>query len=193
MLGIFMLTEQSTDGAVMAMLASGVSTSALFLLAGMLEDRRGTTELAAFGGLAKVVPVFSVMLTLVMLSVIGLPGTNGFIGEFLVLIGTYAARPVLAIIATSGVIFAAIYGLRALQDILFARELPPGSGAAVNDLNRREVFVMTVFAAAIIWLGVAPGGVLRHIEGANAAIVVDPASATANATSASSDVVQVAR
>ena len=137
MLGCFMLTEQSTDGAVMAILASGVSTSALFLLAGMLEDRRGTTDFAAFGGLARTVPLYSMMLTLVMLSVIGLPGTNGFIGEFLVLIGTYAVRPVLAIVATSGVIFAAIYGLRALQDILFARSTPPGTGAPIRDLDRR--------------------------------------------------------
>jgi NADH-quinone oxidoreductase subunit M len=193
MLGCFMLTEQSTDGAVMAMLASGVSTSALFLLAGMLEDRHGTTNLASFGGLARVVPLFSFMLTLVMLSVIGLPGTNGFIGEFLVLIGTYAARPVLAIVATSGVIFAAIYGLRALQDILFARSTPPGEGVAMRDLDRRELLVMTAFAVAIIWLGVAPGGVLRNIQGANAGVVIDQPTAASAPVSSSDAVAQVSR
>lgn len=164
MLGCFVYNEQSIDGAVMAMLASGVSTSALFLLAGMLEDRRGTTDMSAFGGLARVVPAFSVMLTLAMLSTIGLPGTNGFIGEFLVLIGTYDVRPVLAVVATSGVIFAAIYGLRALQNILFA-SLEPAVNGTLRDLDRRELTVMTVFAVVIIWLGIAPAGVLQRLDG----------------------------
>ena len=106
------------------------------------------------------------MLTLVMLSVIGLPGTNGFIGEFLVLIGAYSVRPVVAVIATSGVIFAAIYGLRALQDILFAK-LEHAQNATMRDLDSRELAVLTAFAVAIIWLGVAPGGILRTIEGSN--------------------------
>jgi len=162
MLGCLMYNQQSVDGAVMAILASGVSTSALFLLAGILEDRRGTTNLADFGGLARVVPAFSVMLTLTMFSTIGLPGTNGFIGEFLVLIGTYATRPVLAVVATSGVIFAAIYGLRALQDILFAK-LEPGQNTRISDLDTRELTVMGVFAAAILWLGVAPAVVLDRL------------------------------
>jgi NADH-quinone oxidoreductase subunit M len=164
MLGCFVFTEQSVQGAVMAMVASGVSTSALFLLAGMLEDRRGTTDLAAFGGLARVLPVFSVLFALAMLSTIGLPGTNGFIGEFLVLIGTYDERPVLAVIATSGVIFAAIYGLRALQRVLFDR-LDNPHNTTLRDLSRREVAVMSAFAVAIVWLGVAPSPLLRRLDG----------------------------
>lgn len=163
MLGCFALTQQSVQGAVMIMVNHGISTSALFLLVGMLEDRRGTHDMAAFGGLARVVPLFSVMLTLAMLSTIGLPLTNGFVGEFLVLIGTYAERPVFAVIATSGVIFAAIYGLRALQRLLFER-LDTDRNETMADLSPRELGVMTAFAVAIIWLGVAPQPVLRRIE-----------------------------
>jgi len=170
MLGAFALTQQSVQGSVMIMVNHGISTSALFLLCGMLQDRRGTSDMLAFGGLARVVPMFSVMLTLAMLSTIGLPGTNGFIGEFLVLIGTYADRPVLAVIATSGVIFAAIYGLRALQRLLFER-LDDSENLSMPDLSRRELAVMSAFAVAIIWLGVAPQSVLRRTERASADIV----------------------
>jgi NADH-quinone oxidoreductase subunit M len=170
MLGSFALTQQSVQGAVMSIVNSGISTSALFLLAGMLEDRTGTTELEAFGGIARVVPWFAVMLTLVMLSSIALPGTNGFVGEFLVLLGTYAEEPVLAVIATSGVIFAAAYGLRALQMLLFG-SLDRSRLGALRDLNTREKFVMTVFAVAIVFLGLAPQPVLQRTERASRDLV----------------------
>jgi len=170
MLGAFALTQQSVQGSVMIMVNHGISTSALFLLCGMLQDRRGTNDMLAFGGLARVVPAFSIMLTLAMLSTIGLPGTNGFVGEFLVLIGTYAERPVLAIVATTGVIFAAIYGLRALQRLLFER-LDDAENLSMPDLSRRELAVMSAFAVAIIWLGVAPQPVLRRVERASADVV----------------------
>ena len=170
MLGSFALTQQSVQGAVMSIVNSGISTSALFLLAGMLEDRTGTTELEGFGGLARIVPWFALMLTLVMLSSIALPGTNGFVGEFLVLLGTYAEEPVLAVIATSGVIFAAAYGLRALQMLLF-ETLDRSRLGALRDLNTREKFVMTVFAVAIVLLGLAPQPVLERTERASRDLV----------------------
>jgi NADH-quinone oxidoreductase subunit M len=170
MLGAFALTQQSVQGAVMVMVNHGISTSALFLLAGMLEDRRGTNDMGAFGGLARVVPAFSVMLTLVMLSTIGLPGTNGFIGEFLVLIGTYPENAVFAVIATSGVIFAAIYGLRVLQRLLFEK-LDDADNVSMPDLSRRELAVMSMFALGILWLGVAPQPLLQRIERASVAVV----------------------
>lgn len=158
------------QGAVLSIVNSGISTSALLLLVGMLEDRRGTTDMAGFGGIAKVVPMFSVMLTLVMLSTIGLPGTNGFVGEFLVLIGTYAERPVLAVIATSGVIFAAAYGLRALQRVLFDR-FDAEKNSGLTDLSGREGFVMSVFAVAILYLGFAPQPTLQRVERASQDII----------------------
>ena len=170
MLGAFALSHQSVQGAVMVMVSSGISTSALFLLAGMLQDRRGTNDMGAYGGLARVVPAFSVMLTLAMLSTIGLPGTNGFVGEFLVLIGTYAERPVFAVIATSGVIFAAIYGLRALQRLLFEK-LDDDENVRMRDMTGRELAVMSVFAVAILWFGLAPQPLLQRIDRGAADVV----------------------
>lgn len=170
MMGCFALTQQSVQGAVVSIVNSGISTTALFLLAGMLEDRRGTTDMAAFGGLARVMPWFSVTLTLVMLSAVALPGTNGFVGEFLVLIGTYAERPVLAVIATSGVIFAAAYGMRALQRVLF-EQFDNSSNGTMADLSGREKAVMSAFAVAILYLGIAPQPMLQRIERASQDLV----------------------
>ncbi len=170
MLGSFALTQQSVQGAVVSIVNSGISTSALFLLAGMLEDRTGSTDMSSYGGIAKVVPWFSCMLTLVILSTVALPGTNGFVGEFLVLLGTYAELPVMAIIATSGVIFAAAYGLRALQLLVFGR-LVGQANVALADLSGREKFVMSVFAVAILYLGVVPQPVLQRAERASRDLV----------------------
>src|SRR5258706_9540036 len=119
MLGIWALTLQSIQGAVLIMINHGISTGALFFLAGMIYERRHTREIAAFGGIARVVPAFAAVLTIVSLSSIGLPGTNGFVGEFLVLVGSFGTYPVATVIATSGVIFAAAYLLWAIQRILF--------------------------------------------------------------------------
>lgn len=163
MLGCFVLTPASLQGATWITVNHGVTTSALFLLAGMLQDRKGTNAMHAFGGLARVVPMFGIMLTLAMLSTVGLPGTNGFIGEFLVLIGSYSSWPILTVIATSAVILAAIYGLRALQNILFG-PLNIETNGDIRDLSARELSVMGAFAVAIIWLGLAPAGMLQRIE-----------------------------
>lgn len=170
MLGAFALTQQSVQGAIMIMINHGITTSALFLLVGMLQDRRGTTDLRGFGGLAGVVPMFSVVMTLAVLSTIGLPGTNGFVGEFLVLLGTYSEAPVLSMVATTGVIIAAIYGLRALQGVLF-EPVDAERNGSMRDFTRRELSVMSVFVLAIIWMGVAPAPVLRRIDDASRHII----------------------
>lgn len=170
MLGCFALTQQSVEGAVMIMVNHGITTSALFLLAGFLKERSGTDRLDAFGGLARVVPLFAVMLTLSMLSTIGLPGTNGFVGEFLVLLGAYRSEPLLAIIATSGVVFASVYALRAVQRLLFSG-LDVKANGEMRDLRGRQLAVMGVFAVAMIWLGVAPQPLLRRMELASSALV----------------------
>jgi NADH-quinone oxidoreductase subunit M len=119
MLGIFALTVQSVQGAVMVMISHGVSTGALFFLVGMIYDRRHTRLIEDYGGIARVVPMFATLLTLVALSSIGVPGTNGFIGEFLVLVGSFRTYPWYAVAAASVVIFAAAYLLWAIQRILF--------------------------------------------------------------------------
>ena len=135
MLGIFALTVQSVQGALMVMINHGISTGALFLLIGMIYERRHTRLIEAYGGIARVVPMFAALLTIVSFSSIGLPGTNGFVGEFLVLIGSFRTHPIFAVFATTGVIFAAAYLLWAIQRILF-NPLDKPENEHIPDLNR---------------------------------------------------------
>ena len=163
MLGIFALTVQSVQGALMVMINHGLSTGALFFLIGMIYERRHTRLIADYGGIARVVPMFAAMLTFVSLSAIGVPGTNGFIGEFLVLIGAFRTYPYLAVVAASSVIIAAAYMLWAIQRILF-NPLDKPENAHVPDINRRELLLMAPLLAGIIWLGVYPAPVLRRMQ-----------------------------
>ena len=163
MLGIFALTVQSVQGALMVMINHGISTGALFLLIGMIYERRHTRAIEAYGGIARTVPMFASLLTLVSLSSIGLPGTNGFVGEFLVLLGAFKTVPIYTFIATTAVIFAAAYLLWAIQRILFNR-LDKPENEHIADLNGRELAIMAPLVVAIIWLGVYPAPVLRRME-----------------------------
>jgi NADH-quinone oxidoreductase subunit M len=170
MLGIFALTVQSVQGAMMIMINHGISTGALFLLIGMMYERRHSRDIASYGGIARVVPMFAALLTLVSFSSIGLPATNGFIGEFLVLLGSMKAYPVATGIATTGVIFAACYLLWAIQRILF-NPLDKKENERMPDLNWRELSLMAPLVAVIIWLGFYPAPVLRRMEPASRGIV----------------------
>jgi NADH-quinone oxidoreductase subunit M len=151
------------QGALMVMINHGISTGALFLLVGMIYERRHSRLIEAYGGIARVVPMFAAILTFVSLSSIGLPGTNGFIGEFLVLVGSFKTVPIYTLIATTAVIFAAAYLLWAIQRILFNR-LDKPENEHIADLNRREVLTMVPLVAAIVWLGVYPAPVLRRMQ-----------------------------
>ncbi|MGQ0703838.1 MAG: NADH-quinone oxidoreductase subunit M [Gemmatimonadales bacterium] len=162
MLGLWAGTLQGIQGALMVMIAHGLSTGALFFLVGMLYERRHTREIAAFGGIAKVVPAFSLVFTVVALSSIGLPGLNGFVGEFLVLLGTLRTEPLAALFATSGVVFAAAYLLWALQRVIYHPLNPENQG--LQDLSRRELVVLVPLLLGIVWMGVYPNPLLRRIE-----------------------------
>jgi NADH-quinone oxidoreductase subunit M len=151
------------QGALLVMINHGISTGALFFLIGMMYERRHTRLIADYGGIARVVPMFAALLTLVSFSSIGLPGTNGFIGEFLVLLGAYRTYPVLSVISTTVVILAAAYLLWAIQGILF-NPLDKPANEQMSDLNRRELLLMTPLVACIIWLGVYPAPVLRRMQ-----------------------------
>ena len=165
MLGIFALTVQSVQGALMVMINHGISTGALFFLIGMIYERRHTRLIDAYGGIARAVPMFGALLTIVTFSSIGVPGTNGFVGEFLVLLGSFRTEPVLALISTTVVIIAAVYLLWAIQRILF-NPLDKPENEHIPDLNRRELAVMIPLVVAIVWLGVYPAPVLRRMQGA---------------------------
>jgi NADH-quinone oxidoreductase subunit M len=163
MLGIFALTVQSVQGALMVMISHGISTGALFFLIGMIYERRHTRMIEAYGGIARVVPLFSTILVIVTFSSIGVPGTNGFIGEFLVLLGSYRTYPVFAVIAATSVIIAAAYLLWAVQRILF-NKLDKPENEHIPDLNRRELLLLAPLLFCIVWLGVYPAPVLRRMQ-----------------------------
>src|SRR3954454_8500764 len=163
MLGIWGGTMQSVQGALMVMISHGFSTGALFLLIGMLYERRHTRLIEDYGGIARVVPVFSLVLTVVALSSIGLPGLNGFVGEFLVLLGSFAAFPWATGLATTGVIFAAAYLLWALQRMIFNR-LDDRENEHLTDLTPRELAIMLPLIVGIVWLGLYPAPVLERME-----------------------------
>jgi NADH-quinone oxidoreductase subunit M len=163
MLGIWGGTLQSVQGSLMIMISHGISTGALFLLVGMIYERRHSRLIADYGGIARVVPVFSLIFTVVALSSIGLPGLNGFVGEFLVLLGSFAAFPVATVLATTGVIFAAAYLLWALQRMIYNR-LDKPENERLTDLNGRELAMMIPILVGIVWLGLYPAPVLRRME-----------------------------
>jgi NADH-quinone oxidoreductase subunit M len=169
-LGIFALTLQGVQGAMIVMLSHGVSTGAMFLLLGMLYERRHTRTIAEFGGLAAVMPVFGTVFMITALTSIGLPGTSGFVGEFLALIGTFQTHPIVALIATTGVIFAAYYMLPMVQKIWFnAPDRPENQN--LEDLSRRELTVLLPLVAVMIWMGVYPKPFLERTETAVAELI----------------------
>lgn len=163
MLGLFTLNEQGMQGAVLQMINHGVSTGALFLLVGMVYERRHTRMIHEFGGLAKTMPVYATLLMIVMLSSIGLPLTNGFVGEFLILLGTWKLNQWYAVFAATGVILAACYMLWMYQRVIFGPVTNP-ENQHLKDLSPREVLVMAPLIALIFWIGIYPKPFLSVIE-----------------------------
>lgn len=167
MLGIFAMTIQGWQGGLIQMINHGISTGALFLMIGMLYDRRHTRLIEQFGGLWKVMPVFSVIFLVVCLSSLGLPGTNGFIGEFLVLIGTFNSpndhSKIYATIAMTGVILAAVYLLWMYQRMMYG-EVKHEENKHLKDLSLREYAVIIPFLIMIFWLGIYPKTFMQKTE-----------------------------
>ena len=156
MLGIFALNQQGVAGGMLQMLNHGISTGALFLIVGFIYERRHTRLIVDFGGLSKQMPIFATIFMIVTLSSIGLPGTNGFVGEFLVLIGAYeSSLRWYAIIATSGVILSAVYMLCMFQRVMFG-ELSNPKNQKLADLNAREIVIMVPLLIMIFVMGVYP-------------------------------------
>ncbi|RII28666.1 MAG: NADH-quinone oxidoreductase subunit M [Geobacter sp.] len=156
MLGVFALNQQGVAGGMLQMLNHGVSTGALFLIVGFIYERRHTRLITDFGGLSKQMPVFATIFMIVTLSSIGLPGTNGFIGEFLVLLGAFESNlRWYAVIATSGVILSAVYMLWMFQRVMFG-ELNNPKNQTLKDLNAREIAIMAPLLVLIFFMGVYP-------------------------------------
>jgi NADH-quinone oxidoreductase subunit M len=161
-LGTFALTTQSMQGGVIQMVNHGITTGALFLLVGMIYERRHTREIARLKGLQKSAPVLAGVFTVVMFASVGLPGLNGFPGEFLVLIGSFLTYRWWAVVAATGVILAALYLLWAYQRSFHGE--PDEDNVGIADMNWREGLVMAPLLALIVFLGVYPKPMLERVE-----------------------------
>ncbi|HXH13198.1 MAG TPA: NADH-quinone oxidoreductase subunit M [Alphaproteobacteria bacterium] len=170
MLGIFAFNAQGMDGAVLQMVNHGLSTGALFLLVGMLYDRRHTRLIADYGGIAKVMPVYAACFLVVALSSLGLPGLNGFVGEFLVLIGAFQTMPAYAVLGSVGVVLSAVYLLWMYQRAMFG-EVTHAENYRLNDVTPRELAVLVPLILVIVWIGVYPQSLLMRLQASTKSVV----------------------
>ena len=145
------------------MLNHGLSTGMLFLLVGMLYDRRHTRLIADFGGLAKAMPAYATFFMIALLASIGLPGLNGFVGEILVLLGVFPGHPALAVVVSLGMVLSAAYMLIAYQKVFFG-EAAREANRTVPDLGRAEKFLLAPFVVLMVWIGLYSAFFLRPAE-----------------------------
>jgi NADH-quinone oxidoreductase subunit M len=162
-LGIFAFNVTSIEGAIYQMCNHGVSTGALFILVGILYDRRHTRLIKEFGGLATVIPVYSTFFLIVTLSSLGLPMLNGFVGEFLIIVGVFHAHVVYAVFAALGVVLAAVYLLWMYQRVFYG-EVTHEKNRHIPDLNVREKIILVSVVAVILWMGIYPQPFLRRLD-----------------------------
>jgi NADH-quinone oxidoreductase subunit M len=178
MLGIFAASPASLEGAVLQMVNHGISTGMLFLLVGVLYDRRHTRQLDDFGGLAKAMPIYAALFIVATLASIGLPGTNGFVGEFMIITGTFASNKlghfngVQAAGAAIGVILGALYMLTAVQKMFFG-PVTRVENRCVPDVNGRELLALVPLTAMVFIIGLFPNMFLVQMKDACARVQGD--------------------
>jgi len=181
LLGLFAMNRQGISGAILQMVNHGVSTGALFLLVGVIYDRRHSRMLDDYGGLAKVMPWYATAFVIITLSSIGLPGTNGFVGEFLTLGGAFFSRGpvgfgnywfVMTLLAATGVIFAAVYMLHAVLRMFWGK-VTHEENKALPDLNRREAWALIPLVALVFWIGLYPKFFLDKMNPSVDAFITD--------------------
>ena len=163
MLGIFALNPQGIDGAIYQMLNHGISTGALFLLIGMLYLRRHTREISEFGGLWKSVPIYASIFMFAMLSSAGLPGLNGFVGEFLIMVGTYLRSWPAAAFAVSGIVLGALYLLWTYERVMFG-PITHAVNETIRDLTGREIAVLVPLMALMLFMGLYPAPLISRLH-----------------------------
>lgn len=173
-LGIFSMTQQGIQGAIIQMVNHGLSTGMLFLLVGMIYERRHTREISEYGGIAKVMPAYTVFFAIAMFASVGLPGLNGFVGEFLTIFGAFNS-PFLnswaySIIAATGVIFAAVYLLWMFQRVMFG-ENTNMNNHHLKDINKREWAMLVPMVIFIVWIGVYPSTLMNYSENSTKSLV----------------------
>jgi NADH-quinone oxidoreductase subunit M len=163
MLGLFAMNAEGLSGSVFQMLSHGIVSGALFMLVGMIYERRHTKLMSEFGGIAAVMPKFALIFGIMLMASVGLPLTIGFVGEFLVLLGFYQVSPVMTILAGTSIILGAVYMLRVMKKTFFG-PLDNEENKKLSDLNTRETWSLIPLVAIVIWLGVYPKPVLAPID-----------------------------
>jgi len=163
MIGVFAMNAEGLSGSIFLMLSHGIVSGALFMLVGVIYERRGTKIMSEFGGLASVMPVYATIYGVMLMASVGLPLTIGFVGEFLVLLGFYKVSVVGTIIAGSTIIIGSIYMLNLFKKTFFG-PLTNEKNKNLKDLNSRELTALLPLVAIVIWLGVYPKPVLGPID-----------------------------
>jgi NADH-quinone oxidoreductase subunit M len=158
-MGIFTFTQQGLDGAIFQMISHGIVSAALFLCVGIIYDRMHTREIAAYGGLAQRMPIYAICFMVFTMANVGLPGTSGFVGEFLTLLGAFKANTWVAIFATTGVILSAAYALYLYRRVIYG-ELERPALKAITDMNAREIAIMAPLVILTIFFGFYPSPIL---------------------------------
>ncbi|MDB5397094.1 MAG: NADH-quinone oxidoreductase chain 13 [Rhodospirillales bacterium] len=179
-MGIFALNQQGIDGAVFQMLSHAIVSGALFLCVGVVYDRLHTREIARYGGMARTMPKYALVFAIFMLASVGLPGTSGFIGEFLALVGTFQVNRWAAFFATTGIILGAVYMLVLYRNIFYG-EITKDDVRAMPDLNWREMTVFAPLVALTLWMGIYPSSFKDLIDQSVAQIVEHQQQATGHA------------
>jgi NADH-quinone oxidoreductase subunit M len=169
-IGLFALNYQGLQGSLLTMINLGFSTAGLFFIAGFLYSRQQSTQLGSFGGMAKQTPLLASYFLFLGLASIGLPGTNGFVGEFLILLGTFKANWLYGGIAVTGVIFSAAYFLWYYERSMLG---PIGKAVkdSISDLHPRELLIAASLSVMILWIGLYPSPFLKMMNGSVQALV----------------------
>jgi len=161
--GLFAFNRQGIEGAMVVMLSHGLVSGALFLCVGVIYDRLHTREISRYGGLSDNMPKYALLFMIFTMASVGLPGTSGFVGEFLSLVGLYAVSSWAAIVATTGIILGAVYMLYLYWRICYGK-LVHADAAAMKDLDAREMWLLAPIAAAVLWMGVYPESFMRPMR-----------------------------
>ena len=169
-MGLFTLTPQGIQGAMFQMVSHGLVSGALFLCVGVIYDRMHTREIAAYGGLVNRMPVYAVVFMVFTMANVGLPGTAGFVGEFLTLMGAFRANPWVAFIACSGVILSAAYALWLYRRVVFGELVKPEL-KDIADLDRREMAILIPLVLLTVWYGIRPGTILDAFAAPTEALI----------------------
>jgi len=162
-LGIFAMNQTAVEGSILQMVNHGLSTGALFLLVGVIYERRHTRKLADYGGVARTKPLYATLFIIAVLSSVGLPGLNGFVGEFLILTGSFQTHPRAAVIATAGVILAAIYLLWLVQRVFFG-PITIEENRKIPEIAWNEVAALVPLIVLMVWIGLYPNTFLRKMS-----------------------------